>query len=102
MNKVALAAIIAFIGISTTAGFSYFRRQSLNIQLNIKDLHDDGLTLIGPLDPAFEVEVASLTRDHPTELMRLVEAAKPLCVFIKNTGTNNIAGYRLEVGITSG
>jgi hypothetical protein len=68
----------------------------LNIQLNIKDLPEDGLILVSPSDLAFDAEVTSLVNENPTDLMRFIDAAKPFCVFIKNTGTREIAGYRLK------
>jgi hypothetical protein len=97
MNKNAFMAMIAFIGLCLTVGFTYHRSQySLNIQVNIKDLPEDGIILVSPSDPAFDKEVASLVSENPSERKQFIDVAKPFCVFIKNTGTREIAGYRLK------
>lgn len=97
MNKHTLMAIIAFIGLCLTVGFTYHRSQySLNTQLNIKDLPEDGIILVSLSDPAFDKEAASLVSDNLSERMQFIDAAKPFCVFIKNIGTREIAGYRLK------
>lgn len=96
MKKSALVAII-FIGICMAFGFTYHRsKHSLSIQFNVKDLPEDGLILIPPSDLAFDAEAASLIGDTPGSPAQYLDAAKPFCVFIKNIGTKEIAGYRLK------
>lgn len=97
MSKNALLAVIAFIGLCLTVGFTYRRSQySLNVQINLKDLPEEGIILVSPSDPTFDQEAASLVNGNQSEGMQFVDAAKPFCVFIKNTGTREIAGYRLK------
>jgi hypothetical protein len=97
MKKINITALIVFIGLSLTFGFTYYRSQSsLSIKLNINDLPEDGIILVSPSDPNFDKEVDSLSNGNLSNYQTFIDDAKPFCVFIKNTGTKGIAGYRLK------
>jgi hypothetical protein len=97
MKKINITALIVFIGLSLTFGFTYYRSQSsLSIKLNINDLPEDGIILVSPSDPNFDKEVDSLSNGNLSNYRTFIDDAKPFCVFIKNTGTRDIAGYRLK------
>jgi hypothetical protein len=95
--KISVPIAMIFIGLCLTFGFTYQRsKNSLNIKLDVKDLPEEGIILMGPSDPAFDAEEASLIGANTSSLAQYIDAAKPFCVFIKNTDSREIAGYRLK------
>lgn len=97
MKKNVLIFLLVVTVLCLTFGFTYYRsKYSLNIQISIKDLPEEGIILISPSNPVFDEEVSSLAGSNASASIQFIDAAEPFCVFIKNTGTREIAGYRLK------
>ena len=91
-----LAIGIVFVG-SNECFLSNRRVQAVNIQINIKDLPEHGITLTTPTDPSFEGKLSALLSNKRNSL---AEGLRSYSVLIENTGNKSIVGYRLKWEMT--
>jgi hypothetical protein len=77
-----------------TAGFTRSNRiKSTAPQLNIKDLPEHGLRIIGSSDPSYDRMVAVLSRNGPNSAL---EAVKPYSVFVLNNTNRSVVACSLK------
>jgi hypothetical protein len=70
--------------------------QNMTVRHNTKDLPEYGLTIITSSDPTFDKEMSALLGDVDTELKMHVKALKPFCIFLRNTGNQEVVAYKLK------
>lgn len=94
MGRTFSVALILLLGTVVANSIVWRSRsvQAVNIKINVKDLPEHGLSIVGPADAAFDELVTSLKRKKkiPAELL------KPFSVFIKNTGEKAVVAYKLR------
>jgi hypothetical protein len=91
-SLVILAVVIAMIGASG-AFLTKWRVQAVSININVKDLPEEGLKLVAPTDPSFEGRLSSILKNKPNAL---AEGLKLYSVLLENKGNKVIVGYRLK------
>jgi hypothetical protein len=94
MRKVVLICLLAILAVAVGAGFIWRRStRAMAVQVNVRDIPEHGLRLIGPADPSFKGMATSLLRAKPDEA---VEALLPFSVLVKNTGNRTVVAYQLK------
>lgn len=91
---VLIALILIALGLISEVFLSRERGvQAVDIKMNLKDIPEYRITLIGPSDPSFKDKVSSFLkgRAHP-----LLEAMKPYSVLLSNTSDKAIVAYKLK------
>jgi hypothetical protein len=68
-----------------------------NVSLQIKDLPEHGLSLVGPSDASFDALARALMQGRAGAS---VEALKPFSVFVKNTGKRAVIAYSVKWELT--
>lgn len=63
------------------------------VLVNVKDLPEHGLRVVGPADPSFDGLVATLPN---AQSEAPPEALRPFSIFIKNTGNRMVVAYQLK------
>src|SRR6266550_1924362 len=82
MKKTILFCLSLVSLISLLSGFALSRSsQAVSIKMNIKDLPQHKLKLIGPSDPSFDERLRSELRGESNEV---VDSLKPFSVFFEN------------------
>jgi len=94
-NSIITVLLLIATGLAITTGFTKKEKnlQLTNIQINIKDIPEHGLSIIGPADPSFNKIVMSLTQGKQNAV---IGALRPYSVFIKNTGSKTVVAYTLK------
>lgn len=87
---VIVGALVAVIGM-ITAVFATIRRGDweMPILFHKRDLPDDGVRIITPLDPSFDAEALKYFKKRSPETL------KPFSVFIENSSTKTLVAYTL-------
>ncbi len=68
----------------------------MKLRVTATDFSEDGLTIMTPSDRRFDSELSSLLKVNEPELTRLIELAKPFCVFVRNETDLSVVGCSLE------
>jgi uncharacterized protein affecting Mg2+/Co2+ transport len=100
--KTTLIALLTVGILAVVTGFSInkSRVRNMDIQVNVKALPEHGLQIISPSDPLFDKELSALLKGNQVELKQAVEAIRPFCVFVKNTGAQDVVMYSLKWELT--
>ena len=95
MKKYMPVFMVLFVLIALVCGVFWHNRgvQAVNIKVNVRDLPEHGLLIIGPSEPSFDGHVSALLKGKANPV---VEALKPFSVFIKNIGRNAVVAYQLR------
>jgi hypothetical protein len=94
MRKTALIALFLVSAVAAATGFILSRSaRAMAVLVNVKDLPEHGLRVVGPADSSFN----SLTATLPNVQSKAPpEALRPFSIFIKNTGKRTVVAYRLK------
>jgi hypothetical protein len=95
MKRAILVSLILISLLISISGIFYHVRmvKAVSVQINVKDLPEHKLILIGPSDPSFNGQVSAFLKGNHNAM---VEATKPFSVFLKNTGNKAIVAYWLK------
>lgn len=95
MKKTIYASLLVTLVVITGSGFLLKKVSSvpMTVPLNVKDLAEHGLNIIGPADPAFNVTVSALQKNKPSPAL---ESVRPFSVLIKNTGRRAAIAFVLK------
>lgn len=95
MKKTIYASLLVTLVVITGSGFLLKKVSSapMNVPLNVKDLAEHGLIIIGAADPAFNGTVSALQKNKPSPAL---EAVRPFSVLIKNTGRRAAIAFVLK------
>lgn len=85
---VVIAMIFVSVGIFINRGV-----RAVNVSINVKDLPEYGLHIIGPSDPSFDSMLAKATKDEPASVVELI---KPFTFFLSNTGSKHVIAYKFR------
>lgn len=89
VGSLALALILAI-----ATGFTkHSSGQSPSTQLNMKDLAEHGLVMVGPSDPSYAGLISILVKGKSDPV---VESLAPFSVFMKNNGRRTVVGCILK------
>jgi hypothetical protein len=82
-------------GLALAAGILLLNRgaRAVNVTINVKDLPEHGLHIIGPSHPTFHGMLAALTGNEPRAA---AEAVKLYSFFVKNTGHQAVVAYKIR------
>src|SRR4051812_13874923 len=98
MRRVILTVLILATSLIMATGFLWVNRvRAMNVNINVRDLKEYGLSIISPADPSFDGKVSALLKNHPG---LAIESIKPFSVFVKNSGNRAVAGYDLKWELT--
>jgi hypothetical protein len=94
-DKFLLILLLMSAGLALTTGFTRngAKMQSPSPQVNIKDLSERGLSIIGPSDPAFNQILASQSQLQKNPV---VADLSPFSTLIKNTGPRSVIAFTLK------
>jgi hypothetical protein len=87
---VAIALVVTLVLVGTF-GWRNAKVHAMNIQVNIKDIPEEGIRILAPSDPSFDKKVESFLKGPSG----LVDRIKPFSVIVENTGQLAIVGSRL-------
>jgi len=96
MRKALFIIAVAIIAVIVSGFILTKNMKADQIRINSKDLSEEGLIIIKPSDPEFDQELSTITKDSRAELRDALEANKPLCVILKNTGKHDAVLYALK------
>lgn len=89
-SALTLGLVVSVILTSNKKGAVARKMEPTPVRLNVKDFPEHGISLIGPSDPSF----ADLRDKLPkTQAARLGDSYS---VFLKNTGSRAVVGYRIK------
>ncbi len=91
-----LSAILALTGLTLFLSISQ-KARAVSMKINIKDLPEHGLKLIGPTHPSFQGKLSAMLKDKRDPL---ADALMPYAVLLENEGKKAIVGYRLKWEMT--
>lgn len=95
MRSAAIVLVATLVLVAS--GFAWSRRMTeRNIQVNTKGMPEHGLVVISPSDPAFDAEISKLLSGKPDALREAIEATKPFCVLLRNTGSLDVIMYSVK------
>jgi hypothetical protein len=98
MKKNIVFSLFLVISLSFFSGFVFSRNApQVSIKMNIKDLPQYNLRLIGPSDPSFDERMKKEFRGESNEV---IDALKPFSVFLENKGKSTVVGYLIQWGFT--
>jgi len=86
--SVVLSALVVAIVVSISRG-----ARAVEVTINVKDLPEHGLHIIGPSDPSFDGMLAKVTRNEPAAA---VEALRPYSFFLRNAGGKHVVAYKIR------
>lgn len=94
-NTIFTALLLIAMGLAVTIGFTKRggELQVTNSQINIKDISEHGLTIIGPADPSYEGMVKTWLRGKQNSV---INGLQPYSIFIKNTGSKTVVAFTLK------
>lgn len=87
-----MALGVMAVGIYSRGGSAH----NMTVRHNINDLPEHGLTIITASDPRFEEEMSAFMGEADGDLDRHLEATRPFCIFLRNTGTQEVVAYKLK------
>ncbi len=90
-NTILVGMILLALGVVITTGFSRQPtklKQSVNGRLNVKDLPDDGLNIIPPLNPAYSELISNLLKGKPNPI---IESLAPPSSRIQQTKSKSMS-----------
>lgn len=95
MKRAILVSLILILSLTSISGILYYVRmaKAVSVQVNVKDLPEHNLMLIGPSDPSFNGKVSVFLKGKSNAI---VEATKPFSVFLKNAGNKAVVAYWLK------
>lgn len=83
-----VSALVIGLALSLTLATS--KKEPAPVKVNVKDFPEHGISLIGPSDPAFAGLKAKLTKTKSDS------SSDMSSVFLKNTGSRAVVGYRIK------
>src|SRR5437016_3741514 len=89
-----ISSLCLIMLVSFLSGFALSRSpQAVSIKMNIKDLPQHNLRLIGPSDPSFDERLRTELQGESNEV---VDSLKPFSVFFENKGERAVVGYLIQ------
>lgn len=86
--SIVLSALVAAIAVSISKG-----ARAVEVTINVKDLPEHGLHIIGPSDSSFDGMMAKVIRNEPAAV---VEALRPYSFFLRNAGGKHVVAYKIR------
>lgn len=89
----ALSALaFVFVAIDSGRGSAH----NMTVRHNVKDLSEHGLVIISPSDRLFDEEMSAFLGDAGGDLEPHLRAVRPFCIFLRNTGAQEVVAYKLK------
>ncbi|HEX8145325.1 MAG TPA: hypothetical protein VF553_22345 [Pyrinomonadaceae bacterium] len=95
VKNIIAALLLVAAGLAVAAGYNPegAHIQSAHPQINIKDIPEQGLAIIGPADTAFNSMVESLLKGEGDPVL---EALRPFSICIKNRSRRTVVAFTLK------
>ena len=98
MKRNTTAALIFVVVLISTAGIIWNRSaQAMSIRVNVRDVREHGLRIIGPMDPAFNGMLSAHLRRRTNVS---VETLTPFSFFVKNNANQDVVGIMVRWELT--
>ncbi|MFL6215814.1 MAG: hypothetical protein ACJ74J_18165 [Blastocatellia bacterium] len=92
MSRIAVATALVSLLVGSGAMFwGKDKVQAMSIQVQVKDLPEEGVEIIAPSDPSFDLRAASFLKGPDA----FIDRVKSFSVIVENTGQRAIVGSRL-------
>ncbi|HKS26283.1 MAG TPA: hypothetical protein VJS44_00615 [Pyrinomonadaceae bacterium] len=98
MKKLMLIIVAVLIATAVVGVFWGNKRvTAMDLQFNVEDMPAHGITIVSPSDASFDGLMAIYQQRHPTIP---IQELKPLSFFIKNTTSQTVVGYKINLECT--
>lgn len=95
VKNVIAALLLISAGLAAAAGYNLegADKQSVHPQINIKDISEQGLSIVGSGDATFNSAVESLSKGKDSPVL---EALRPFSICIKNRSRRSVVAFTLK------
>lgn len=102
MKYTTISALAALM-LATTGFVSTQQGGNANkLQHKVKDLPEEGLTLIGPAHQDFNKELSKILKSNKLDSQAAADGVRPFSVLLKNSGKRDVIAYNLKWEIANG
>jgi hypothetical protein len=96
MRKLNVITVLLLVSLFGIFGILNTGVTAKNVRLNIRDLPQQGIRLMGPTDPSFDNELAKLSVGKSEKQKRFIEVTKPFSLFVRNNSPKAVIAYRVR------
>src|SRR5437899_7299601 len=102
MKRKVLLATTALVLLVMCLSLVCIRRgEAKRVKVNVKDLPEHGVTIIGPTTPFFDSELSRLKEGKDQKQLNRINALASFSGFIKNSGKGDLVAYTVRWDIIS-